>query len=173
MLVTESERMRDELAALARRYGRQRSALLPMLQAVQRRHGRITPTAMQVIADLLGIHPVEVYGVVSFYSFLSAKPQGRFVIRLCRTISCDLAGREQIARQLENDLGIAFGETTADGMFTLQWANCLGMCDQGPALLVNERVFTRLTPEMVHGIIEECRALFGVHATQAAEEHVV
>ena len=87
---------------------------------------------MQVIADLLDIHPVEVHSVVSFYSFLDERPQGQFVIRLCRTITCDMAGKEHVARQLVNDLGIDFGETTPDGKFSLGWANCLGMCDQGP-----------------------------------------
>ena len=78
----------------------------------------------------------------------------------------------RVARQLENDLGIAFGETTKDGKFTLEWANCMGMCDQGPALLVNERVFTRVTPEQVHAILEDCRKVFGVHATERKEVHL-
>ncbi len=65
--------------------------------------------------------------------------------------------RTRVARQLENDLGISFGETTPDGKFTLEWANCIGMCDQGPALLVNDKVYTRVTPDKVHEILEECR----------------
>jgi [NiFe] hydrogenase diaphorase moiety large subunit len=125
---------------------------------------------MQEIADLLDLHPVEVHSVVSFYSFLDEKPQGQFVIRLCRTITCEMVGKDEVARQLENDLGIKFGETTPDAKFSLQWADCLGMCDQGPALLVNEKVFTRVTPELVHGILEECRSTFGVHATSHEKE---
>ena len=109
MLVTERERLREELVALADQHGRQRSALMAILQEVQRRHSRISEYAMQVIADLLDIHPVEVYSVVSFYSFLGEQPQGQFVIRLCRTITCDMAGKAHVARQLENDLGIRFG----------------------------------------------------------------
>lgn len=170
MLVTERERLREELVELADRLGRQRSSLMPILQEVQRRHFRISEYCMQVIADLLDLHPVEVYSVVSFYSFLDEKPRGQFVIRLCRTITCAMAGKEHVARQLENDLGVAFGQTTADGKFTLQWANCLGMCDQGPALLVNDQIFTRVTPEKVHGILEECRQAFGVHAVAGAKE---
>ncbi len=126
---------------------------------------------MQVIADLLDIHPVEVHSVVSFYSFLNEGPQGPFVIRLCRTVTCDMAGKEQVARQLENDLGIRFGETTADGKFSLRWANCLGMCDQGPALLVNDQIHTRITAEKVHGILERCRRAFGMHAPHDGKEH--
>jgi [NiFe] hydrogenase diaphorase moiety large subunit len=126
---------------------------------------------MQVIADQLALHPVEVYSVVSFYAFLDHRPKGKFVVRLCQTISCDMAGKCRVARQLESDLGIRFGETTADGKFTLEHANCLGMCDQGPALLVNDEVHTRVTPEKVHEILEGCRRTFGVHAAQPKEAH--
>jgi [NiFe] hydrogenase diaphorase moiety large subunit len=171
MLVTERERLREELVGLADRFGRQRSSLLSILQEVQRRHFSISEYCMQVIADLLDIHPVEVHSVVSFYSFLDQSAQGQYVIRLCRTITCDMAGKDHVARQLENDLAIGFGETTPDGKFSLRWANCLGMCDQGPAMLVNDRVFTRITPEKVHGILEQCRQTFGMHAMEPYREH--
>jgi [NiFe] hydrogenase diaphorase moiety large subunit len=170
MLVTERERLREELAQLAERYGPGRRALMPILEEVQRRHYHISEYCMQVIADLLELHPVEVHSVVSFYSFLDDRPQGQFVIRLCRTITCAMAGKDQVARQLENDLGIRFGETTPDGKFSLQWANCLGMCDQGPAMLVNEKIFTHVTPEKIHGILNECRQKFGAHATASHKE---
>ena len=171
MLVTEQEQLRQELVDLATRHGRKRSALLAILQEVQRNHFQVSQYAMQVIADLLDIHPVEVYSVVSFYHFLDEMPQGQFVIRLCRTITCDMAGKDHVARQLENDLGIRFGGTTPDGKFTLQWANCLGMCDQGPALLVNGEVYTRVTPEKIHGILQKCRSAFGPHARADGKEH--
>jgi [NiFe] hydrogenase diaphorase moiety large subunit len=171
MFVSEQEQLKHDLQALAQRHGRDRGALLPMLQEVRRRQAHVSPYAMQVIADLLDIHPVEVYGVVSFYAFLNERPEGRFVIRLCRTLSCEMAGKEHVARQLENDLQISFGQTTPDGRFSLRWANCLGMCDQGPALLVNELVFTQVTPEQVHAILEGCRQTFAPHALAAREEH--
>ena len=72
-----------------------------------------------------------------------------------------MAGKSHIARQLENDLQIDFGQTTPDGKFSLGWANCLGMCDQGPAMLVNDQIFTQVTPEKVHGILDQCRRTFG------------
>ena len=169
MLITEHEVLKTEILALRDRFGRDRSALIPILQDVQRRYGRISDFAMQQMADALDIHPVEVYGVATFYAFLTPVPRGRFVFRLCRTVSCDMAGRDRVARQLENDLGIRFGETTPDGMFTLEWASCLGMCDQGPALLVNERVYTGVTPEAVHGILRECRGQISPTALSPAE----
>jgi NADH:ubiquinone oxidoreductase subunit E len=168
MLVGQQQRLQDEIRALVARFGRARSSLIPVLQELQAAHAEITDFAMQVVADELGIHPAEVYGVVSFYAFLRQEARGRFNFRLCQTISCDLAGKARVARQLENDLGIAFGQTTPDGRFSLAWASCLGMCDQGPALLVNDKVYTRVTPEQVHEIIDECKRTFGAHARQAA-----
>ncbi|MDD3371104.1 MAG: NAD(P)H-dependent oxidoreductase subunit E [Alphaproteobacteria bacterium] len=152
--------MQDEIDDLIEEWGKERDSLIPILQEIQRRHAVISSYAMQCVADGLGISPAEVYGVVSFYSFLNEKYHGRFVIRLCRTISCDMANKDAVARQLQNDLGITFGETTPDGKFSLEWANCLGMCDQGPGILVNEQVFSRVTPEMVHEIIEACEKIY-------------
>jgi [NiFe] hydrogenase diaphorase moiety large subunit len=81
-----------------------------------------------------------------------------------------MQGKAAVAQQLQSDLGIAFGETTPDGKFSLEYANCLGMCDQGPALLVNDVVYTRVTPSMVHDILEACRKTFGVYALEAKHE---
>jgi [NiFe] hydrogenase diaphorase moiety large subunit len=167
MLAGQQQRLQDDIRALVGRFGRQRSALIPILQELQEMHATISDYSMQVVADELGIHPAEVYGVTSFYAFLRQQSRGRFAFRLCGTISCDLAGKARVARQLENDLGIRFGQTTADGRFGLEWASCLGMCDQGPALLVNDRVYTQVTPEQVHAIIDECKSAFGAHARQA------
>jgi NADH:ubiquinone oxidoreductase subunit E len=169
MLVNQQQKIQDEVRDMVRRHGRTRAALIPILQELQREYSCVSDFAMQVVADELAIHPAEVYGVVSFYAFLHHEAKGRFLVRLCRTISCDLAGKSRIARQLENELGITFGETTPDGRFSLEWASCLGMCDQGPALLVNDRVYTRVSPTQVHQILEDCRKVFGAHAAQPSQ----
>jgi len=156
MLNTQESKLLDRMAQLVERHGRTRGALLPILQDIQSECHAVSSFAMQAVADMLDIHPVEVYSVVTFYAFLNECYHGRFVIRLCRTISCDMAGKDAVARQLENDLGIGFGQTTPDGRFTLEWANCIGMCDQGPAMLVNDQVFTHVTPEKVHDILQAC-----------------
>lgn len=161
MLLTERQQLKEDIGAWVGKFGRTRSALIPVLQEVQKKYHQISDYAMQEIADLLDIHPVEIYSVVTFYAFLNEGYHGTFVIRLCRTISCAMAGKDRIARQLENDLGISFGETTPDGKFTLEWANCIGMCDQGPALLVNDQVFTQVTAAKVSEILETCRRSFG------------
>lgn len=172
-IVSPNEQVKEDLEKLVQIYGTKRSALIPILQEMQDKYGHVSNWAMQLIADRLDIHPVEVYSVVSFYSFLYDKPHGKFVIRLCRTISCDVAGKERVAQQLRNDLGIDFGQTTPDGRFTLEWANCLGLCDQGPALLVNDRVFSKVSPNMVHEILEGCRMTFGLHAAEAKRKESI
>ena len=173
MLSTQQDKLMGEIDKLVEAHGNGRDALNPILQDIQKRYHTISDLAMQAVADRLGIHPVEVYGVVTFYAFLNEKYHGRFVIRLCRTISCDMAGKDGVARQLRNDLGIEFGETTPNGRFTLEWANCIGMCDQGPAMLVNDQVFTFVTPEKVHDILAACEKAFGPHTPQTEEEHVL
>ena len=175
MLVSDNERLKQDIVKWAKKFDNDRAGLIPVLQAIQRKYSQISAYAMQILADELNIHPVEVYSVVSFYSFLDEKEKGQFIIRVCRTISCDMLGKDRVAKQLENELGIKFGETTPDGRFSLEWANCLGMCDQGPAMLVNEDVYTRVTPEKVHEIIDKYRKTFGVYALQSEdkEDHLI
>ncbi len=147
MLVLEKNAMTEEIEQLVEKYGRSRSSLMPMLQDIQRKHKQISDFAQQEIARVLDIHPVEVYSVISFYAFLNTESKGRNIVRLCQTITCDMHGKADVAKAVERELGIKFGETTKDNKFTLEYANCLGMCDQGPAMIVNERVFCKLTPE--------------------------
>ena len=173
MLVTQQEQLRAQVTTLVDRLGPGRSSLVPILQEVKTQYHGIDSDAMQIVADLLDIHPVEVYSVATFYAFLNPAAEGQFVVRLCRTVSCELAGKDAIARQLESELDVAFGETSKDGRFTLDWANCMGMCDQGPALLVNDRVYTRVTPETVREIVAECRAVHDGHAAERKEGYLV
>jgi [NiFe] hydrogenase diaphorase moiety large subunit len=161
MPIIERDRLNTKISELKQKHGGDRSALLPILQDLQEEYGCLTGLIMQETAHALDVHPTEVEGVVSFYSFFrTEEQQGKFVIRLCRTISCDLAGKERVANQFRNELGVDFGETTPDGMFTLEYTNCLGMCDQGPAVLINDRLFAKVTPDMVPQLIEECRRDF-------------
>lgn len=169
MLLTERQRICEDVTAWTHELGSDRSAMLPILQLIQAKYREVSPYSMQVVADQLGIHPVEVYSVVTFFAFLREGTHGKFVIRLCRTITCDMAGKDRIAQQLRNDLGIDFGQTTPDGQFSLEWTSCMGMCDQGPALLVNDQVFTRVTSDMVHDIVEACRRSFGPLAFHSRE----
>lgn len=157
MLVSEVNNLTKEISLLVEQFGPGRQALLPILQEIQNRYGHISDVAQQEIARLLDIHPVEVYGVTTFYSFLNTKQRAKYNIRLCKTISCDLMNKDGIARTLERELGIKFGEITKDERFSLEYINCLGMCDQGPAMLINNEVHTKLTPRKVVEILDKIK----------------
>ncbi|MGE5478921.1 MAG: NADH-quinone oxidoreductase subunit NuoE [Chloroflexota bacterium] len=157
MLVSEKNALTEEIERLSEIYGEGSQALLPILQEIQIKHGYVSDYAHQEIARVLGLHPVEVYGVVSFYAFLRANHRGRYVVRLCKTISCDLESKDAVARAIERELGIKFGETTHDEKFTLEYANCMGMCDKGPAMLINDQVYTNLTPRTAVDILKTCK----------------
>jgi len=158
MPVTQQDQLRADVTALVEKLGPGRSSLIPILAEVKRRFHEVDSESMQTIADVLDIHPVEVYSVASFYAFLHGAPEGQFVIRLCGTLSCDFAGKDAVADALTDELGVGFDATTSDGLFTLEWASCVGMCDQGPALLVNDQVHTRVTPEAAREIVAACRS---------------
>lgn len=157
MLVEEKNMLTEEIEKYINEYGKSRSALLPVLQAIQRKYSHIGDFAQQEVARMLDIHPVEVYSVISFYSFLHIKPRGRNIVRLCRTIVCDMAGKKNVEEAITRELGINFGETTRDKRITLEYTNCLGMCDVGPSMIVNERVHTKLDPVKAVKILNEIK----------------
>jgi NADH:ubiquinone oxidoreductase subunit E len=157
MLVYEKNKLSEDIESFIEKYGSDKSALLPILQAIQRKYHFISGFAQQEVARLMNIHPVEVNSVISFYSFLHETPQGRNIVRLCKTISCDIAGKEEVEKAVVRELGISFGETTKDNRITLEHTNCLGMCDEGPAMLVNEKVYTQLDPETAVKILAEIK----------------
>ena len=111
--------------------------------------------------------------MVSFYRFLSSEPKGRFVIRLSDCVSHSTAEKRAVARQLENDLGIRFGETSPDASFTLESMGCIGMCDQGPAISVNGRIYTQFTADRVGDMLNECRSVFGAFSRSVDSERIL
>jgi NADH:ubiquinone oxidoreductase subunit E len=138
-------------------YAQKRENLMPILNEFNDRAGYISQKNMQDIADHLNVSATEVYGAASFYAFFNLKPKGKYIIRLCRSVTCDLNGKARVAAALEKELKIAFGETTKNKMFTLEFANCMGMCDRGPAMLVNKTMHDKLTPQKVKKIIVELK----------------
>ncbi|HSP88921.1 MAG TPA: NADH-quinone oxidoreductase subunit NuoE [Ignavibacteriaceae bacterium] len=157
MLVLEKNAQTEVIEEIVKKLGNNRSSLTEILQAIQKKYNFISDFAQQEVARLLNIHPVEVYSVISFYAFLHSKPTGRNIIRLCRTISCNLKGQKNIEDAVIKELGINFGETTKDRRITLEFTNCLGMCDVAPAMLVNERVYTHIDPETAVNILKEIK----------------
>jgi NADH:ubiquinone oxidoreductase subunit E len=150
--------LQSEIEQLVDVHGRDRTALMPVLQELNRSHSYLSEEAMVLVSKELGVPRSDVYGVATFYSFLSVKPRGKYVIRLCRTISCAMLGKYHPAvASLLGELGIAFGETTQDGLFTLEQTSCIGLCDQGPAMLVNDDLHVKLTEESVRTILSDYR----------------
>ncbi len=155
MLTTEKLTDYPEIKEIADNFGRERKNLIPILNEIQKRKGFVSAEAQQIVADLLNIHPVEVFSVISFYHFLNDKPKGKYVIRICKSISCEMNGKEEIKKEIENLLSVKAGETTPDGKITFEEINCFGLCDVSPAVTVNEQVFTKVTKEKVREIVQE------------------
>jgi len=139
--------------SLAKEHGRTRESLLPILQGIIRQERYLSDEAMTEVARELDMSAALVYGTATFYSFLDTDERGTYVIRLCRTITCDMKGKKQILKTLEDLLKVKVGGTTKDRQFTLLETNCLGWCHKGPAMLINDDVYTELTPEKVIEII--------------------
>jgi len=140
---------------LADKYGRSRESLIPILQGVVQEERYISSEAMTEIARELDMSAAKVYGTATFYSFLDTQPRGKFVIRVCRTISCAMKGKNLVIQELEDMLKIKVGETTSNRKFSLLETNCLGWCHKGPAMLINDEAYTELTPDKVREIINE------------------
>jgi NADH:ubiquinone oxidoreductase subunit E len=157
MLVTEKNAIVQEIESLVEKFGRDRSALLSILHEIQKKHRFISEYAQQEVARMLDIHPVEVYSFISFFAFLNSEPKGRNLVRICKTISCDMAGKAALVKAIERELGVEMGGTTKDNKFTVEYANCLGLCDEGPAMAINDRVYVKLTPEKAVQLLNEVK----------------
>ena len=135
-----------------------RSAVLPALYLVQYQHGHITASAMRYVAGLLGITPADVEDVVSFYSMFYTKPVGRYVLQVCRTLSCALNGAERVTEELAAKIGVKPGETDPSGTFTLVEVECLGACDRAPVVMVNDAWHECLAPEDAARLVDDLKA---------------
>jgi NADH-quinone oxidoreductase subunit E len=155
-----SEEKLNKAKEIIARYpeGKQKSALLPILHIAQdENNGWLSVEAMDYVAELLQLKPIEVYEVATFYSMYNLKPVGRYIFEVCQTGPCMLNGSDQIIDYIKETLGIESGETTSDGMFTLKTVECLGACGYAPMMQMGKTFREHLTKEKVDAIIEECR----------------
>ena len=146
----------DRLAEILDRYppyGR-RSAIMPLLWEVQRAERHVSEARMEEIADILDLTPTEVKGVMSFYSTYHEHPIGRYHLQVCSTLSCSLAGADEMYDFLVEELGIVNGETDREGRFSLQKVECLGSCGTAPVLQVNDAYYERVGRRRCKGLIE-------------------
>ena len=135
-----------------------RSAVLPALYLAQYQQGYITANAIRYIAELLGITRADVEDVVSYYTMFYTRPVGKYVVNVCRTLSCAINGAERVTEALTAKLGIKPGETDKSGTFTLMEVECLGACDRAPAVMVNDSWHECLKPEDVSRLVDDIRA---------------
>ncbi len=145
-----------------------RSAVLPALYLVQAQQGYITGNAMRHVAEVLRITPADVEDVVTYYTMFYQKPVGKFVLSVCRTLSCAVNGAERVVEEICHALHIKPGETDASGTFTLIEAECLGACDRAPVIMVNDAWQEKQRPEDIPKLLDELRkhgeaALTGCH----------
>jgi NADH-quinone oxidoreductase subunit E len=152
-----SEKTRKDIDRIIQRYPRKEAAMLPVLHAVQGEVGRITPGDEQMVADLLGVPPVRVKEVVTFYSMLHNKQTGRHHIQVCSNLSCFLDGGNNILDYIQSKLNIKPGETTEDGKFSLSLVECLGACEQAPCMMINDDSYGNLDPKKIDKILKDLK----------------
>jgi len=155
-------RLTDANVALAKamigRFPRPKSALIPLLHLAQEQDGFLSNEAMAHVAELVGVTSAEVYGTATFYEMFKLEPVGRYCVNICTNISCQLSGAWELLHHAEETLGIRPGDTTDDGMITLEDVECIAACTEAPALQVNYRYRYRVTPEDFDRLIEQLRS---------------
>ena len=160
-MVTFSTALLQKCGEIVRRYpeGKQKSALLPILHEVQAEFGWLSTNAMDQVASFLDIQSIEVYEVASFYTMYFLKPQGKFVLEVCRTGPCCLVGAEKIMNHLEQSLGVKEGEVTADGLFSWRGVECLAACGYAPVLQIGPEYtfYENLDEQKVDQLIQDLR----------------
>ncbi len=139
------------------RYADERTPLMMILSDIQKEYGYIPLEVQQIVSERTGASVAEIYGVVTFYSFFSLKPKGKFVVGCCLGTACYVKGAQQVIDKFSEILGIGPGETTEDGMFTIDALRCIGACGIAPAVSINGKVYPKVAVNSVPKIVEELR----------------
>jgi NADH:ubiquinone oxidoreductase subunit E len=145
--------------ALLRQYDKSPTNLLAILHDLQNANERhyLSLVDLESAAEYLGLARSDVQGVATFYSMFSLKPRGKHIVRICQSPPCHLMGATSVSRELMKILGIRLGETTGDGLFTLEMSSCLGVCGVAPAMMIDDVVYGNLVPDRLTALIEEIR----------------
>jgi NADH-quinone oxidoreductase E subunit len=153
--VAFSDAARAEFERLLTRYPDGKAVILPALYLAQKEFGYVSDEAIVHIAGLVGTSPAEIEGVATFYTMFNRKPVGKYHVQICRNISCSLLGAEHLIEHVSKKLGVAPGETTPDGKFTLAKVECLGSCGTAPVMQVNDEYHENLTVESIDRILDQ------------------
>lgn len=148
-----------QITEIVERYKDEETPLMMILEAIQSEYGYIPLEVQELVSKLTGIPVAEIYGVVTFYSFFSLTPKGKYVIGVCLGTACYVKGGQLVMDKFQEQLGIKVGETTADGLFTLDALRCIGACGIAPAISINGKVYPKMDPSKVAGIIKEYRQM--------------
>ena len=136
---------------------KQHGALIPLLQSAQDSYGYVPEKAIYYISELVNIPAADIYGVITFYSQFRLKPLGKYLVRICEGTACHVNGSRNILKVLQNELGIGLGETTADGLFSLQSVACLGCCSLAPVMMINDETYGNLDAEKTKKVFKQYR----------------
>ena len=147
----------SQIISICDRYKDEKTPLMMILSDIQKEYGYIPLEVQELVSDRTGIPVAEIYGVVTFYSFFSLKPKGKFVIGCCLGTACYVKGAQMVIDKFSEILGIKPGETTEDGLFTLDALRCLGACGIAPAVSINGKVYPKVAVNDVKGIIDELK----------------
>ena len=145
----------DKIGAICDRYRDEPTPLIMILSEIQKEFGYSPLEVQELVSERTGISVAEIYGVVTFYSFFSLEPKGKYVIGCCLGTACYVKGAQRVIDKFSDMLGIKPGETTSDGMFTLDALRCIGACGIAPAVSINGKVYPKMTPEKVPDVIRE------------------
>lgn len=152
----------QKIKAICDKYSGETTPLIMILSEIQNEFGYIPLEVQEIVSEKTGISVAEIYGVVTFYSFFSLTPKGKYVIGCCLGTACYVKGAQQIIDQFCEILGIQPGETTKDGLFTIDALRCIGACAAAPAVTINGKIFARVKVNDVAGIIAEYKQKGGV-----------
>lgn len=152
--VTFDRSIEGQIRGILKRYPDPGAALLPVLWLCQERWGWISPGIMEAVAARLDLAPAFVEGVVSFYTMYQRRPPGKYLLQVCTTLSCQLCDTSALVDHLRQKLNIEFGETTADGLFTLVDVQCLGACGEAPVIQINSDYHTDLTVPRLDALLD-------------------
>jgi len=148
---------KTEVDEVIKRRRKSKEALLPCLEAIQEVSSYIPQEAVSYLRESLDVPSIDIYGVITFYGMLTTKEQGKYAIRLCNSLPCDLNSSKEMLKVIEEELDIKAGETSSDKKFTLEVVPCLGLCDKAPAMMINDKIYENLTEETAKKIIAELK----------------
>ncbi len=148
----------EKLAEVIKAHKNEKGALMPVLQQAQNIFGCVSEDVQKIIAEGLGVTLSEVYGVATFYSQFSLQPKGQYVCGVCLGTACYVKGSQAVLDRLCSELKVEPGNTTEDGLFTVQATRCLGACGLAPVMMINDEVYGRLTPDQIPEILSKYKA---------------